>query len=563
MSLYNLDPQLFHTYTTLTVADSDLRTFAEGLMDGRLALSPHPEVVIGVDVQWGIDPLDDANWQFQFHSLVWLDLLRHAALKCDEPLWMARYEELLRSWIDNNAPESSESTYAWFDMAVGLRAVVLAFALRHFGPQDWVLSALAAHGEHLLDDRHYNARSNHGLHQDLGLVVVGVALGKRHFIERAYERFVQMFEGAVDDEGVTREGCIDYQRRNLLWYGEGIRRFVGAGVEGADRLKNRLSLMPEFLVHATNPSGRFAMLGDTLEGESAPDAIPAAREACGDGARPLARAYSAGYIFSRSAWRSFEEDSSIGYFTQRFGPGRTYAIHGHEDAGSVTLDAFGTCLLRDSGLYAYEAGEERLYFRGRTAHNVVDVPGRYYYPSAEAELLASELEGGRVFSSISIKGLQGVSWVRSLVWLHQWGVLLVDDRVRLDVPDRVHQLWQLPAGASITSSARETRVDLPEASLAFHQFVDSDAVGVLNGSRAPLGGWYSGRYREMTPAPALQFVKSGDSVRFSTAIVYGRGALTSVDFLGRTSSVLKVALDGTAGKAVVSLGSRNYAVAVS
>src|SRR5690606_5724717 len=118
--------------------------------------------------------------------------------------------------------------------------------------------------------------------------------------------------------------------------------------------------------------------------------------------RPLARAYSAGYIFSRSAWRSFEEDSSIGYFTQRFGPGRTYAIHGHEDAGSVTLDAFGTCLLRDSGLYAYEAGEERLYFRGRTAHNVVDVPGRYYYPSAEAELLASELEGGRVFSSISI-----------------------------------------------------------------------------------------------------------------------------------------------------------------
>ncbi|WP_046530158.1 heparinase II/III domain-containing protein [Cellulomonas sp. FA1] len=558
--------QLFHTYTTISRHDPSPAALATMVLDGRLRLFPHAEVDLEQPFTWSEDPLDDANWRFQFHSLVWLDRVREAGAELDEPVVLAWYEATLRSWIDANAPGAAASEYAWFDMAVGLRAVVLAFAVDHFGPQDWLLRALEVHGAHLADPQHYDERGNHGLHQDLGLLVAAQLLGRDAWVRLARDRIVRMFEAAIDEQGVCREGCVDYQYRNYRWYHEALRRLTAAGVTDVTDLEDRLSRMPEFLAHATAPSGDYALLGDTLQHSAAriegtaADWVRERTQAPAD----RVRVYDAGYVFARRRWTTFAEDRENAYLTQRFGPGRATAVHGHEDAGSITLDAFGETLLRDSGLYAYEAGDERLYFRGRASHNVIDVPGRKYYPSAHADLVALDTDDGRVFTTVKVVALQGVVWHRTSLWLPEERVLLVDDRVRVHGDDTVLQRWQLPehARAEVGSDGSEVIVTTQAGNVVrMCQYSAPDRVVIASGGRQPLDGWVSRSYREMTPAPALTFAQHGESVRFTTLISYADIAdrLTTVRLHRRSAKDLRLTVGHGTDAAGLLVSSDGYA----
>ncbi len=64
-------------------------------------------------------------------------------------------------------------------------------------------------------------------------------------------------------------------------------------------------------------------------------------------------------------------------------------IHGHADALSFDLYAYGRSLITDCGVYSYHLGEDwRRYFRGTSAHNTVVVDGK------DQSIL---LEAGRVY----------------------------------------------------------------------------------------------------------------------------------------------------------------------
>lgn len=550
----DLRGQLFHTYTTESRHEPSAEETARGVLAGRLRLYPHPEVEIPAEPDWSEDPLGDANWRFQLHSLIWLDRLRQAGRELGDQEMLERYVTLLRSWVQHNPQDDPPSDYSWFDMAVGLRAVVLAFAVDHLGAEPWLLEAVRAHGEHLADPANYEHRGNHGLHQDLGLLVAAQILGQRSWTALARQRLLTMFEDAIDSEGVCREGCIDYQYRNYRWYQEALVRLRAAGVADVGAMAERLALMPGFLAHATSPSGKYALLGDTVDHPAA--AVPGTaadwpRDATLAPAERVRR-YAAGYLFARRRWTSAESDPDNAYLTQRFGPGRSTAVHGHEDAGSVTLDAFGETLLRDSGLYAYESGDERLYFRGRSSHNVVDVPGRKYYPSAAADMVAYEADDTHVFSTVKVVALQGVVWHRSMLWLPEQSALVLDDRVRLHGPDTVLQRWQLPEGAHVETLAGGAVVQVrvqSGATLRFQQAAAPQGVRVVTGSTNPVEGWFSGEYRTRVPAPSLAFADEGDSVRFTTVITYaGPGA--------PVPTVVDLRRLGTSASGVLSHGGR-------
>jgi hypothetical protein len=416
-------------------------------------------------------------------------------------------------------------------MAVGLRVIVFAFAIDELGPEDWLLAAVRSHANHLMLDQNYDRRGNHGLHQDLGLLVAGHLLNETDWLNLASRRIVEMFEEAIDREGVCREGCIDYQYRNFRWYHEALIRLQAVGDDDFDGFAERLKLMPEFLAHATNPRGEYVMLGDTLfhrapriEGTAA-DWVKDRRLAPSE----TTRIYEAGYLFSRAAWTTSAEDPDTSYLTQRFGPGRSNAVHGHEDGGSITLDYGEETLLRDSGLYAYEGGDARLYMRGRSAHNVIDVPGRRFYPSAPSDLLAFEEGDGYVFTTVRTSALQGVVWHRTMCWLPNAHALMVDDRVRLDSEDQVVQRWHLPVGSTVNVTGGAIRVVSPRGNcLSFQSVGHNGGVGIVEGSTAPFDGWVSLRYRELIPAPVLDLRLVSHSARFSSVILYGEDGTVSI-----------------------------------
>ncbi|SDL96853.1 Heparinase II/III N-terminus [Arthrobacter sp. ok362] len=533
-----------------------------------LTLPPHAAQRVGPDFSWSADPLDDANWRFQYHTLLWLDNLREYSSEIDSELGIALYERVLKDWIEKNSVDTPESDYAWFDMAVGVRAIVLIQALTVFGPADWLVNSLVVHGEHLADAANYEGKGNHSLHQDMGLIVVAQFLERNDWLELATQRILSMFKQAIDDQGVSREGSIDYQYRNYRWYEEAARRLKAAGVALPVAIESVLDRMPTFMAHATSPSTHYALIGDTLL-HRAPIVSGTPTEWVKNKSNaPEERValYEAGYLFARSSWDTWHETPATSYLTLRFGPGRSTAVHGHEDAGSITFDAHGERLLCDSGLYAYEAGAERLFFRGRSSHNVVDVPGRAYYPSAESPMIAHRISEDHVMATVQVRGLKGIVWHRTLLHSLKRGYILVDDRISGAEDSPTLQRWQLPPGAVTeanpaagTCSVRTDRGN----TMLFTALGNNPRVNLAYGQTEPMSGWRSDDYRNMYETPEITFELRGPSVRFSTLIQ----TTSSTDLnwivcsaVERTSKLLRLSMAGHGWAEDVSLSSEGYTV---
>jgi hypothetical protein len=564
----DLSEQLFETYATAASKKIPGSIHLEQLLDGMLTLPPHSAQKIGPEFSWSADPLNDANWRFQYHTLLWLDNLREYSVESKSKSGIALYERLLKDWIEKNPVDTSESDYAWFDMAVGVRAIVLIQALTVFGPENWLVESISTHGEHLADAKNYEGKGNHSLHQDMGLIVVAQFLDRGDWLDLASQRIFSMLGEAIDGQGVSREGSIDYQYRNYRWYEEAARRLRAAGVALPEAVESVLDRMPTFMAHATSPSTHYALIGDTLL-HRAPIVTGTPTEWVKDKSKaPEHRIalYDAGYLFARSSWDTWHEAPETSYLTLRFGPGRASAVHGHEDAGSVTFDAHGERLLCDSGLYAYEAGAERLFFRGRSSHNVIDVPGRLYYPSAESPLIAHQISEDHVMATVQVRGLRGIVWHRTILHSLKRGYILVDDRVGGAEDSPALQRWQLPPDSTVEF---DPRADISAVrtgkgnSLLFTALGTRPRLQVSYGQTDPMSGWRTDEYRSKYETPELAFELRGSSVRFSTLIQTSSGPSGSwleCRDVERTSKFLRLTLAATDWAEEVSLSSESFSV---
>ncbi|MCU1568618.1 MAG: hypothetical protein JWQ56_3555 [Pseudarthrobacter sp.] len=561
-----LQDQLFETYAAAASKEIPGEVHLQQLLDGYLTLPPHTPQKIGPEFLWSADPLDDANWRFQYHSLLWLDNLREHCVQASSRPGLVLYERLLKDWIEQNPIDAPKSDYSWFDMAVGIRIIVLVQAMTHFGSADWLIASIATHAEHLADQSHYEGKGNHSLHQDMGLIVGAQLLERQDWIDLAVRRITSMFAEAIDSEGVSREGSVDYQYRNYKWYEEAARRLRAAGMPLPPAFKDTLQKMPLFMAHATSPSTNYALIGDTvLHRAPAISGTPAAWTLERDQA-PVNRVavYKSGYLFARSDWTTWAEEPATSFFTLRFGPGRSTAVHGHEDAGSLTYEAHGERLLCDSGLYAYEAGDERIFFRGRSSHNVVDVPGCVYYPSAESPLVAHSVTDDHVMATVQVRGLKSVVWHRTVLHSLTRGYILIDDRVSGASENPVLQRWQLAADSTVEVDPKESNCVVRTKSgnkLMFSSLGHSPSVHVNCGNTGPIRGWRSDKYGEKYPSPELVFQHTGSSVRFSTLIQAASPTqddkINAVD-VERTSKQLRLSLVGSGWREDIALASDGF-----
>src|SRR5699024_7639846 len=128
----------------------------------------HPDWT-GDITEWNADPFSDRNWQFQHHTLRWINPLRWAAL---EGLQAAgeEWRRIVRSCAESNLPPVRRSgEFAWKDMADGNRAIELSLGAPLIKDSDgWYVELLRAHVDWLLDPENIVSK-NHALHQHCGL----------------------------------------------------------------------------------------------------------------------------------------------------------------------------------------------------------------------------------------------------------------------------------------------------------------------------------------------------------------------------------------------------------
>jgi heparinase II/III-like protein len=233
-------------------------------------------------------------------------------------------------------------------------------------------------------------------------------------------------------------------------------------------------------------------------------------------ARLPSRAFKdCGYYLLQSGHAHAPDRISVFFDCAELGFG-AIAAHGHADALSFTLRAFGRDVLVDPGTYDYFTYPEwRTHFRSTRAHNTVTIDGK-----DQSEMLGPFLWGARANSRLvawepSASGGKivgehdGYSRLPSPV-LHRRtleldgdaGTLIVRDELRGSGEHDVALVFQAAEDVECRWHADRVVFELPEGIVTLRAD-PALTVTVVRGAEEPIGGWTSRRYHVKRPSSAL------------------------------------------------------------
>jgi hypothetical protein len=531
---------------------------AKALMAGRITLYPHAAARLPANPTWKENPFKDPNWVFQLHTLRWADVLRREGIRTKNNAMLNRHMALLSDWVKNNPRKGAPSSYSWSEMATGIRAIAFSCAIASYGYKSGLVMALNTHGGALVNPNFGAQTGNHALHARLGLLVAGCVVPNPAWVRTARSRIDSLLRGSVDAEGVIDEGSTTYALSNYGWYSDAKTRIQACRIAPGPSFA-RLALMPEFFAHATTPERVYDQIGDSDRTASSPiTTSPHALYAATGGVKGTAPAavyttYQRGYVFGRSGWGTSRPFADELFYGLRFGPSLDSQMHGHEDAGALTLNADGRRLLFDSGRYKYDASDLTRYMRSRAAHNTVDVLGARYDRSAKTTLLTSKHTTGYDLTTVRVTALTGTTWDRTVFYSRTGRYLVVDDALVNKGGATMVQRWNLPENGTQTVGASSMSIDGPGADLSMFWVGAPPTLSVTSGRTSPLLGWRSYKFGQAFAAPVAEAATTGSTGRFTTILVPRPD--TGLDATVTDSSVVDGSADMT-----VTVGARSERV---
>ncbi|MFC5829318.1 heparinase II/III domain-containing protein [Nonomuraea insulae] len=348
----------------------------EEVMRGLVTFAGLPPVQLGADIDWTANPHGNRTWALNLHTLRWMGRLVGEYEKTGEQAYLDRAATVTDHWLRSNPLGGRNvSPWAWAEHAVALRAPALVCLSEHIHTQR-LWTALADHGEVLADSSLYRQGHNHGLDQDIALLVVGCRLDRPRWRDLAIRRMTASAELAIDAQGALHEQAPRYGLYVHRRLGVALRAIRESGAEVPERLVSRREALEAYVAHATQPDGHLVPIGDSPADTRAPG-FPTPG--------PTARVFDAGYAFCRTTWN----DPRSAYYSIRFGPGRH--LHGHEDHLGITYSAQGHRILVEAGFHSYEQTGYVSWTRSPEAHNVPIPTTGSFRPGTPTHLLNSSI----------------------------------------------------------------------------------------------------------------------------------------------------------------------------
>jgi hypothetical protein len=191
------------------------------------------------------------------------------------------------------------------------------------------------------------------------------------------------------------------------------------------------------------------------------------------------------------------------------------AAHGHADALSITLRAFGRDILVDPGTYDYFTYREwRSYFRSTRAHNTVVVDGR-----DQSEMLGPFLWGTRANSRVIAweAGPSGATFTGEQDGYARLSSPVSHRRtVRLEAPARVtirdeigstgthivELMFHSAPDVSVERVGNRIALTVPEGVVRL-EIDPACSVSLHRAQEHPIAGWVSPRYHVRVPATTI------------------------------------------------------------
>ena len=496
---------------------------ANDLLKNRYTLSHFKTVSLPANLKWNENPVHDPNWEFNLHTLRYVDALWDAYRETGDRRYRDRYAFLLRDWFVDNPRSHSPSKYSWNDHSTAWRGVMYACALTRLPHEAWLLRAAADHGRLLADDHFYVHHGNHALNQAVGLLSLGCVMNDGSWQRLAAGRIEQLGRESIDAQGVINEQAVGYQWYNYTRYRDALAHLRWCGVTPSRSLTQRVASMLAFLAFGALPNGRWDLLGDTLD--LAPQSIPGTPleyvVSGGDFGLPpssMWATYAAGFSFVRSGWGTKRPLADETALSLRFGPARRF--HGHNDPASMTLYGLGDRILVDPSMYHFVRDRWRTWFASAEAHNTVTSDGAPTRADGPTTLVAERHESGYDFIALEHRKIPGVVATRRVFYSRRLDVVVVEDDLTSDAPRAFHQWWHLhpQANPQITPAGVFTGREGSRANAWLVQLAGG-SERIVKGQSDPIQGWTSFDYGRLLRAPVLDVGASGTHVRFVTLIV--------------------------------------------
>lgn len=469
-------------------------------------------------IDWLQDPQGSRSWRYELHTLTWLKeaLARHAAARDVELLAVAR--DVVLDWARaHRDPAGEQSEFAWYDMAVGLRAPYVAYVLRAglaegmLDDEDaaLLLETAERHGSELADRRHYAAGNNHGLFQDEGLYLLARLLpvlpAAPAWRELALTRMKATLEQTVSvEDGAHLEHSPAYQLAMV----DLVAR-LAPNVGELPELGPLLDRMRRTAAWQTTPLGRMAQLGDT-------DDLPAppwARQAA-EGLRGAHVLAEAGQAIVR------EGDSYLAVVAAHHG-----SAHKHADDGSFVLIEEGKVVLGDSGRWGYYEDEpDRVYARSAAAHNVLTVDAQDF-EWRDAEPYGSGIEAvaeGDGAYSIAVRNplleRQGVMHRRGLLYLPGKALLIRDEVTATGHREYIRHFHFGPELELDMEGDNRILFNGSGTAGALIELSEGTEVNLVRGNETPHLGWTYPADRERTEVWTVRLRSVGGDATLVTAL---------------------------------------------
>ncbi|MFI6320218.1 heparinase II/III family protein [Nonomuraea sp. NPDC050556] len=425
------------------------------VMRGRVSFVGLPYTDLGDPIDWSMDPHGNRSWMLNLHTLRWAGRLMQ------EKTGRTRAESIINDWITKNPRKGARSEWAWAEHAVALRAPVLVCLSAHTEDAR-IIDSIEEHGRVLADNTLYRPGHNHGLDQDIALLVVATRLGRVRWRRLAIRRMTASAQLAIDEQGVLHEQAPRYGLYVHRRLGVAIRAIEESGAKVPDALRSRRTALEGYIAHATQPDGLLVPIGDS-PADTRPPAFAHGPE--------TVKVFDGGYVFGRSAWN----DPDASFYSVRFGPGRK--LHGHEDHLGVTYFADGRPILVETGFHSYERTPYVAWTRMPEAHNVPVVAGATFRPGRATRMIAENTFADDAY---------GVSRTRRVT---VGDAMTVED----SVPDghKLYNVWHFAPTLNVVEQHEGVIVlEDRHGRVTFRQFADQSPTGGQTIKKGPISPGY-------------------------------------------------------------------------
>jgi hypothetical protein len=531
------------------------------------------------EIDWLYQPLGNQDWTWDLNRHSYFTFLGRAYWYTSDEKYALKFKDIVLDWIAKNNPDVNHPNWEGvFEVAYRINIWIEAFHYFIRSPSldagtVWCfLKSLLIHGRYLSENLEYHVATNH-----LFLEVKALSMLAIMFPEfkdsLAWEKigFKNLFKqviAQVCSDGVHVERSTTYHRivagelLELLVIMENNNQAVPADIY------ERFRKMVEYEINVLKPNGQFPLLNDSAQTDSY-------KRYCAGSYGPIflgCLGYSNDHkhleedciwLFGEKRIKAFcnlTESANVlqstafpegGFYIMRgrdhdqeaylvftCGPFgfKTIATHGHADALSFELHAYGQTLLVDPGVYSYFLGNDwRNYFRSTRAHNTIVVDGqdqsmlldtqRVYRP-AQCTLhqwITSDIldyvngshSGYRRFKDKIIHCRQ-ILYVKPKYWI-------IVDRLsgrKKHIFDQYFHLMPMAEPQLVPDNKMfiVNGKEMPGFSIIPMNYETLEADTIC-GEKNPIQGWVSFHSGEKLPAPVIRYRRTAKApVRFITVL---------------------------------------------